>query len=103
MPVKRKRGRSKGSGKRIALHEISKKLFEADGKNPYYKDGQVIKNFRELRDNIDNFTTKEAEWIARWVLYLGDKTTASKIIKYKGDFKNIIIKRYNQLEKHYNP
>ncbi len=103
MAFRKKRGRSKGIGKRITLPKIARKLFEADGKNPYYKDEQVIKNFRELRDNINNFTTQEAEWIASWVLYLGDKTTARKIMKYKKDFKNIIIKRYNQLEKYYKP
>lgn len=80
------------------LGELSKKLFGAAGKNPYYRGSKMIKNFGELRGCVTEFTDKEALWIASWVEYLGDAETALRIRQTPSRFKEIIINRYNELK-----
>lgn len=80
------------------LKDIAKKLFDATGKNAYELKDMAIKNFEELKNNLDKFTVKEAEWVASWIEYLGDKRTANRIRQVPADFKKIINNRYGQLK-----
>jgi predicted unusual protein kinase regulating ubiquinone biosynthesis (AarF/ABC1/UbiB family) len=80
------------------LKEIAKKLFDATGKNAYDLKDMTIKNFEELKNNLDKFTVKEANWVASWIEYLGDKTTADRIRQAPNEFKKIINNRYGQLK-----
>ena len=49
-------------------------------------------------DNLDAFTGNEGAWVAAWLEYLGDKEVAEVIYGSPGDFKLIIIERYNKLK-----
>lgn len=90
----------KGTKKKEDLPGISRKLFEAAGKEAYYLGDLAIHNLEDLRNHIDQFTEKEAQWLASWIEYLGDPKTAEKIRGALPDFKAIIEKRHNQLKKH---
>ncbi len=57
----------------------------------------TIKNLSALRDNLDLFTEDEAHWLAMWIEYLGDKETAARIRETPGEFKEIILNRYEEL------
>jgi hypothetical protein len=80
------------------LKEVAKKLFDATGKNAYNLKDMAIKNFEELKNNLDKLTAKEANWVAQWIEYLGDKSTADRIRQAPADFKKIINNRYGQLK-----
>ena len=81
--------------------EIARCLFRPAGKNPYYlfrgTESIALTNLAELKDQIDTFTENEAEWVASWIEYLGDKETADKIRASPSNFKGIIIARYEEL------
>jgi len=81
--------------------EIASCLLRPAGKNPYYllrgTDCIAINNLAELKDRIDLFMENEAEWVAAWIEYLGDKDTADKIRASPSNFKSIIIERYEEL------
>jgi len=81
--------------------EIASYLLRPAGKNPYYllrgTDCIVINNLAELKEKLDLFEEKEAEWVAAWIEYLGDKETADKIRASPSNFKSIIIERYKEL------
>ncbi|MBI4344288.1 MAG: hypothetical protein HY555_01745 [Euryarchaeota archaeon] len=79
------------------LMDLAKKMFDPVKKNPYYLGERAIRNLRELRQNLDLFTEKEAIWVADWLEYLGDPKTAQKIREKRGDFKAIVINRYAEL------
>lgn len=86
--------------KRARLGEIAKNLFEATGKNPYYRGNKIISNFEELKGNLTEFTESEAPWVASWIEYLGDAETAQKIRTEPSKFKEIIANRYYELRPH---
>ncbi|MEE8167243.1 MAG: hypothetical protein V3T58_00020 [Candidatus Hydrothermarchaeales archaeon] len=86
--------------KRNALPKIAEKLFAAGGKKPYHLGDRAIKNFGELKDNLDLFSSGDANWLASWIEYLGDPKTAEKIRDSSDEFKKIILKRYEQLQKY---
>ncbi len=62
-----------------------------------------LKNLKELKDYLVAFTGKEALWVASWLEYLGDKELAVGIRKKPGDFKSIILRRYNELKQYAHP
>ncbi|MDI6886719.1 MAG: hypothetical protein QMD22_10365 [archaeon] len=82
--------------------EIATCLFTPTDKNPYYlfrgTECIGINNLTELKDRIDMFMEDEAEWVASWIEYMGDKDTADKIRASPGNFKSIIIERYEELK-----
>ena len=84
-------------GKGGELGQIAAKLFSPVGKNPYYRGEKAIRNFRELKNNLNEFTEKEAQWVASWIEYLGDKNTAARIRQTPSRFREIIIARFNEL------
>jgi hypothetical protein len=87
--------------KEVRRAEFATRLFKPAGKNPYYlfrgTDCIAIHNLSELKDKLDVFMENEAEWIASWIEYLGDKETADKIRERPNAFKRIIIERYEEL------
>jgi len=80
------------------LEGMAKLVFVARDKNPYYLGDKPIKNLEELKQNLDSFSEREADWVAAWIEYLGDSKTAQKIRTSKGNFKKVIMDRYNQLK-----
>lgn len=82
------------------LTSLAKNLFKPTGKNPYYKGEKIIKNFRELKENLFEFTENEAQWLASWIEYLGDTKTANKIRERPSEFKKFINERYNELHRY---
>lgn len=85
---------------RSELVELAKELFEPTGKNPYYRGEKTIKNFKELRESLGDFTQDEAQWVASWIEYLGDTRTATRIREKPSMFKGIILERYNELRRY---
>jgi hypothetical protein len=85
-------------GKGGELGGIAAKLFSPVGKNPYFRGEKAIKNFKELKENLNEFTEKEAQWVASWIEYLGDVKTATKIRQTPSKFKDIVIARFNELK-----
>ncbi len=92
--------------KKAELSKLAASLFDPVGKNPYYLNRSsssggdmtiAIKNLSALRDNLDLFTEDEAHWLAMWIEYLGDKETAARIRETPGEFKEIILNRYEEL------
>ena len=83
------------------LVQIATGLFKPAGKNPYYlirgTDCSIINNLAELKDKVDLFTEGEAQWVASWIEYLGDKKTAERIRGTPSEFKRFIIERYEEL------
>jgi hypothetical protein len=81
--------------------EIASCLLRPAGKNPYYlfrgTDCIALNNLAELKERIEMFMDNEAEWVASWIEYLGDKETADKIRASPSNFKSIIIERYEEL------
>jgi hypothetical protein len=47
---------------------------------------------------LDIFIPEEAFWLAQWLEYLGDPTTASKIRAEPDRFKQIVVDRYEELK-----
>ena len=86
--------------KKKDLEELAKKMFEAAEKEGYHLGGIVIKNLGELVEHLEKFTEKEAPWVASWVEYLGDSACSKKIRKCPGEFKDILKKRYKELNKY---
>ncbi|MBE0517198.1 MAG: hypothetical protein IBX41_07425 [Methanophagales archaeon] len=82
--------------------EIASSLLKPAGKNPYYlfrgTDCIALNNISELKERIDMLMENEAEWVASWIEYLGDKDTADKIRASPSNFKSIIIERYEELK-----
>lgn len=95
--------KNKGSGavKKEDKKSLAKRLFEAAGKEAYYLGDLAIHNLEELRGHLEEFTEKEADWLASWLEYLGDPKMARDIRNNKGEFKDIVKKRHTQLRKHY--
>jgi len=95
--------------KKAELSKLAASLFDPVGKNPYYLNrgsgsGDVaiaINNLPELRDNLDAFTDEEAYRMASWIEHLGDKETAERIRETPGEFKKIIVERYEELQEFY--
>jgi hypothetical protein len=85
-------------GKSGELGGIAAKLFSPVGKNPYFRGEKAIKNFRELKENLNEFTEKEAQWVASWIEYLGDAKTATRIRQTPSKFRDIILARFNELK-----
>jgi hypothetical protein len=79
------------------LAGVAAKLFSPVGKNPYYRGGKAIRNFRELKDSLNEFTENEAQWVASWIEYLGDTNTAARIRQTPNRFGEIIKNRFNEL------
>jgi len=81
--------------------EIAISLLTPAGKNPYYlirgTDCIAINSISELKDRIDMLMENEADWVASWIEYLGDKETADKIRETPIEFKRIISARYEEL------
>lgn len=84
-------------GEKAELAGIAAKLFSPVGKNPYYRGEKAIRNLRELKESLNEFTEKEAQWVASWVEYLGDIKTATKIRQTPSRFREIITARFNEL------
>jgi hypothetical protein len=80
------------------LAAIANMLFNPAGKEPYHLNDKALKNLQELVDNLDAFTGNEGTWVAAWLEYLGDKEVAEIIYGSPGDFKLIIIERFNKLK-----
>ncbi len=99
-PIKRKWTEEVGTEEQTKA-EIAICLLRPADKNPYYlfrgTDCIGINNLTELKDRIDMFMEDEAEWVASWIEYLGDKETADKIRASPSNFKRIIIERYKEL------
>ena len=89
-------------GERAELAGMATKLFSPVGKNPYYRGEKAIRNFRELRGSLNEFTEKEAQWVASWIEYLGDIKTATKIRQAPSRFKEIITARFKELQSYAN-
>jgi hypothetical protein len=98
--IKRKWAEEKEE-KELSRAEIATCLFQPAGKNPYYlfrgTDCIAINDLSELKDSLDVFMENEAEWVASWIEYLGDKETADMIRERPNEFKRIIIERYEEL------
>jgi hypothetical protein len=75
------------------------RMFNPEGKNPYYKGQTVISNLDELDSNLNTFDASEAPWVADWIEYLGDSATAARIRKTPTEFKNIIHQRREELKR----
>ncbi|MEA2074888.1 MAG: hypothetical protein U9O85_04025 [Euryarchaeota archaeon] len=103
---KKKRTVRRINNKKAELSKLATFLFDPVGKNPYYLNrgnGSIaIKNFAELRGNLDAFTEEEAPWLAMWIEYLGDKETAARIRETPGEFKEIIIERHGELQEFFS-
>lgn len=98
--VVRKRRINKEGSAKSELGKMASKLFLPAGKNPYFRGGRAIKNFSELVRSLSEFTENEAQWVASWIDYLGDKKTAMEIGQTPARFREIITTRFNEL-KHY--
>ena len=83
---------------RVELSRMAAKLFAPVGKNPYFRGKTAIKNLRELVRSLNEFTEKEAQWVALWIDYLGDKKTAAEISQTPTRFREIITTRFNELQ-----
>jgi hypothetical protein len=79
------------------LAGIAAKLFSPVEKNPYYRGEKAIRNFRELNESLNEFTQKEAQWVASWIEYLGDTNTAARIRQTPNRFREIVKIRFNEL------
>lgn len=75
------------------------RMFSPQGKNPYYKGEMAIRNLDELDRNLNTFDASEAPWVADWLEYLGDPTTAARIRRAPADFKRIVHERREELKK----
>jgi hypothetical protein len=75
------------------------KMLMPEGKNPYYKGEMAIRNIDELDSNLNAFDASEAPWVADWLEYLGDQTTAVRIRKTPMNFKKIIHERREELRR----
>jgi len=84
------------------LYNLSKLLFDPQGKEPYYWGDRAIRNLEELKANLDSFGEGTEDWVASWIAYLGDQETATRIQKSKGKMREIITERYQQLRKYYS-
>lgn len=80
--------------------KMAKLLLQPEGKEPYYLHGTPLRNLAELVENLDKFSGEEYSWVASWIEYLGDKETADKIRANPQEFKNILIRRYNELKRY---
>ncbi len=88
--------------KKADLTKLATTLFEPEGKNPYYlREGKAIRNLNELKENLEYFSDKEAQWLASWIEYLGDKETAARIRAAPDAFKGIISERHAELIEFY--
>lgn len=85
----------------VELSPLAERMFLAEGKNPYLKDGKAIHNLEELVQNIALFEHHEAPWVADWVQYLGDIDTARRIREEPAHFKRIINERWAELKKQF--
>ena len=79
------------------LNELARKLLAPTDKNPYHRDGKPIANLNELMDNLPGFSEHEAVWVADWLNYLGDESTARMIRSKPKEFKKVIEKRHEEL------
>lgn len=77
---------------------IARRLFHPTSKNPYVFNGKPLKNLKDLKDYLVAFTGREALWVASWLEYLGDDETAKRIRRKPREFKDIVLKRYNELK-----
>jgi hypothetical protein len=87
-----------GSEKQQPLKRLARMMFKPRDKNPYIFNGKPLKNLKDLKDYLVAFTGKEALWVASWLEYLGDGETAEHIRKDPAKFKNVVLKRYNELK-----
>lgn len=85
-------------GERAELAGVASKLFSPVEKSPYHRGEKAIRNFKELKRSLNEFTEKEAQWIASWIEYLGDIETATKIRRTPSRFREIITARFNELQ-----
>jgi hypothetical protein len=81
------------------IKDIAEMLLFPHDKSPYRLGGPPIRNFQELRDNMDMLPEYEATWVADWVEYLGDAEAASNIYERPERFRAIIRDRYRELNK----
>jgi hypothetical protein len=84
------------------MRAIAGRLFRPRDKKPYIFNGKPLKNMKDLKDYLVAFTGREAQWVASWLEYLGDRELARRIRSRPGEFKEIILKRYEEL-KPYRP
>ena len=83
------------------ITDIAKKLLiNTKGKDMYYLGGNPIRNFHELKNNINFLNLNHVNYLANWIAYLGDTSTAEQIQKNPENFKKIISTRYSELKKH---
>jgi len=92
-----KRRLNKEEWTKTELARIADKLFSPVGKNPYFRGEKAIRNFRELVRSLSEFSEKEAQWVASWIDYLGDRKTATEISQAPTRFREIITARFNEL------
>lgn len=79
---------------------VARNLFSPENKNPYNFRGKELKNLDDLKDNLQHFKDSEAVWVADWLGYLGDTTTATQIRRDPKQFKTIITMRHRELLNH---
>ncbi len=96
--TKKRRVISLAKMRKAELSKLAAALFSPSDKNPYYCESMAIANLRELHQQLDLFTPEAAFWLAQWLEYLGDPATASKIRAEPGQFKQIIVDRYEELK-----
>jgi len=92
-----KRQLNKEEWAKTELARMAAKLFSPVGKNPYFRGEKAIRNFMELVRSLSEFSEKEAQWVASWIDYLGDRKTATEISQAPTRFREIITARFNEL------
>jgi hypothetical protein len=80
------------------IKAIAERLFNPKDKKPYIFNGKPLKNISDLKDYLVAFTGREAQWVASWIEYLGDKELARRIRSKPRDFKELVLKRYRELK-----
>jgi len=78
---------------------LAARMLSPQDKNPYYKGPTAIRNLDELDRNLGMFDQSEAAWVADWIEYLGDPTTAVRIRNSPDSFKTIIHDRREELRR----
>jgi hypothetical protein len=79
------------------IRDIAQKVLFPHDRSPYQLGEHPIRNFQELKENLQFLSEYEATWVADWLEYLGDAETASNIYERPKDFRTMINERYREL------
>ena len=80
------------------MRTLARRMFWPENKKPYIFNGKPLKDLKDLKDYLVAFTGKEALWVAAWIEYLGDHELARNIRDRPKKFKELILKRYEELK-----